>query len=259
MKKQLLLTTALFAQCTIYALAELNPAAPALLSQGVFRNDCNDNFGVKFGYVGNFVTADRLKTVTTGAVRTTGYTTNSGILTLNFWKRIDLYGSVGVFSYDSNNAIPDVGDVILHSATRTHWGVGLKAVLWEANWAHYGTTYIGANVQYGAAVRTPVDSATLNGATATHTLSYTDHSSQYSLGLSHKISCLVPYLGVYWANERGIANGALDGVVSSSNKTRDHFGWFFGTTLLDTGRMSVTAEARFLSETALSVGADIRF
>jgi len=266
MKKLLSVITGLVAGSALYALPVLNPAAPALLTDGVFMCDQGDCWGIKLGYRGDFVYNKHMRSSLNGRQNHFSLFANEGVVTLNLWDRVDLYGFVGAANWHNEAVTPFVAPayVVTHSQTRTIGGVGLKAVLWETCWGACGTTYVGIDGQYEWLGNTPVNRATIDGAnTAPAGLGRRYREGQVSLGIAHRICNLVPYIAAKWSNGRAPLTGPVtvlgeDTAFTGLSSSR-HWGYAVGVSLVDAGRMSVTAEARFIDETALTVSADLRF
>lgn len=279
-KKLLALITGLVAGSALYALPVLNPAAPALLTDGVFKCDEGNCWGIKFGYRGDFVYNKHMRDELTH-VRNFALFANEGVLTLNLWDRLDIYGFVGAAHIDIDTVGSDLflatarDYFIAHTNTSTIGGVGIKAILWEACWGSCGTTYIGIDAQYEWLASAKIDRATINGTNvATNGASRKYKEGQAALGISHKISNflpvdLVPYVAVKYSGARSNFGGPVVGTLvptavgqavnQADYRSQRHWGYAIGASLVDAGRMSVTAEARFIDETALTVAADIRF
>lgn len=265
MKKLLTLITGLAAGSSLYAMAVLNPAEPALVTDGVFLCDVGDCWGVKFGYRGDFV-VDRHMKNGEGYIGQFGINTNSGVLTLNFWDRLDVFGWVGAENWNTDGVDATPAYVITHSKTNTVWGVGADVVLWETCWGTCGTTYLGLEAEYESFGTTRIDRASREGAWVNpNNVGRRYKETQISLGLAHRINFLVPYIAVKWSNAVSSATGAgrigtfTTGSNVGSARSRRNWGYAFGATLVDVNRMTVTAEARFVDETAYAVSADIRF
>jgi hypothetical protein len=282
MKKLLTVMTAMVAGSALYAAPVLNPAEPALITDGLFLCD-DDCWGLKAGYRGNFI-YDKSFHKSSNSVNNNnhniynfGYYSNSGVLTLNLWDRVDVYGFVGAANIDldathkTNDTAVHYVDVSFFSKTRTNWGVGAKVVLWETCWGNVGTTYIGLDAVYER-----LNSASIQHARIideTHDFGdWTNqgarlgwYETQVSLGIAHRICNLVPYIAVKWSNGGLNGRGNYDNTdnsydfnVPGAHASR-HWGYAFGVTLVDANRMTVTAEARFVDETALSVAAEFKF
>lgn len=276
MKKMVTLIASLGLSAAIYALPVLNPAEPALLTSGAFFCDDGDCWGLKFGYRGDFVFNRNLRDSSAERIRQFSQFANEGVLTLNLWNRLDIYGFVGSVNnyYENvqyNQAIPTPTLVYITAASRarTIWGVGAKAVLWEACFGNSGTTYVGLDVQYEGYGAAPYDRATIQGANAaTNGVGYKYREWQIALGIAHRVKNLVPYWAIKWSNVRG--DVGVNNIIGSGSTTsqvplhdfkihRKPVGMAFGVTLVDVGRMDVTGEARLVDEKALSVAANIRF
>lgn len=283
MKKLLTVMTAMVAGSALYAAPVLNPAEPALITDGVFLCD-DDCWGLKAGYRGNFVYDKSFHSAgyhdsggDLGNVYNFGYYSNSGVLTLNLWDRVDIYGFVGAASIDLDeyhreyDTSPDEYlDVSYFSKTRTNWGVGAKVVLWETCWGCVGTTYIGLDAVYERLNSAPIQHARIISPDydfsewASNGTKLGFYETQVSLGIAHRICNLVPYIAVKWSNGGFIGRGVYDNGTTydfsppSAHASR-HWGYAFGVTLVDANRMTVTAEARFVDETALSVAAEFKF
>ncbi|MDR3623593.1 MAG: hypothetical protein P4L16_00430 [Chlamydiales bacterium] len=275
MKKLLSVITGLLAGSLLYAMPVLNPGAPALLTDSTFKCDDNACWGIKFGYRGDFVYNKHMRGEWHHVDRFSLYA-NEGTLALNLWDRLDIYGFVGAANVSVNTSAVDGFDSTTIDAftakynTRTIGGVGIKAILWESCWGRFGTTYIGIDAQYEWMGPAQISRTTIDGTSvAPNNSSRKYKEGQVALGISHRICDLVPYVAATWSKARANFGGspigtrvpgALGETVNLSNyENQRQWGFVVGATLVDMGRMSVTAEGRFINETALSVAADIRF
>lgn len=299
MKKLLSVITGLIASSALYALPVLNPAAPALLTDGAFMCGEEGCWGIKFGYRGDFVFDRHLKTRSlVSPVAPFGSNNvrqryelyaNEGVLTLNLWNLVDVYGFVGAANTRAEGFVPGVipvnpviavttADVVQRTCSNTIWGVGIKAVLWDYCWGNCGTTYLGVDGQYESfRPRTPrgvIENAQPLVFLAGSNGRIRYQEAQGSIGIAHRICNLVPYVAVKYSRARvrnygpisvlspfdGVtALPVLDTTIASRVSSNQRVGYVVGTSLVDANRMSVTAEARFIDEKALSIAADIRF
>lgn len=285
MKKLLTLLTGMIAGSALYAAPVLNPAEPALVTDGVFFCD-DDCWGLKVGYRGNFVFDKHFHKAKGGTavfpnrLDDFNYYSNSGVLTLNLWDRLDLYGFVGAASAFaqgegfSNNATARNYYGQFQSKTNTNWGVGAKVVLWESCWGNCGTTYLGLDANYERLNTSRLRWASANGedpvfgdfTNSLGTLGLGYYETQVSLGLAHRIWNMVPYIAVKWSNG-GILSRNYSYTVGEDNyeitlpgaHASNHWGYAIGVTLVDACRFTVTAEARFCDETGASVAAEFKF
>jgi len=256
------------------ALPVLNPAAPALLKEGVFKCDKCDFWGLKIGYRGDFV-FNRHFNVNNTDIREFDLCANEAVIALNMWNRVDIYGFIGSASFDVSASAQDPNlssqndAFVMHSRTRTIGGIGVKATIWEICWLSYGMTYIGIDAQYEWLGSAPIDRATIQGVNANpNGVGRRYREGQASLGIAHKIKCFVPYIAGKWSNARanasgqiGVKNSSTPGTVLNLGKyhASNHWGLAIGLTLLDEKRASITAEMRFFDENAFSIAGDFRF
>lgn len=284
MKKLLAVVAGLMTCSAIYALPVYNPDQPELLKYGVFT--CNDdNWGFEFGYRGDFVFDRQLQVRNNNGnlsdfhkdVTEFERSTNAGQVTLNLWDRVDVYGWLG-----SSQTAAEAQVSFLTAAEPTPmlnlrglsqngfaYGFGARAVLWQC-----GRTAVGVDAQY-AHTRADLQSFTIDGVPVQ---SFTDpvtgaaidpnnfalrsREYQVSLGVSHRICSLVPYVAVKYSNVRARITGPAVGVITDPTvkfQNRDWIGMAAGISFTDSERMHVTVEGRFIDEQALTVAADIRF
>lgn len=296
MKKLLALVAGLMTYSAVYALPVYNPDQPELLKYGVFTAG-DDSWGLEFGYRGDFVFDRKIKHDNNGNLAAfqkdlPNYrrTINAGQLTINFWDRIDLYGWAGAAQSEFETEVnflpiavgPASGLVNLRGSTKEEfaWGVGARAILWQC-----GRTAVGVDGQY-ANTNGKLRSLTVNGAPVQAGFLNPDldvaadpanfrlknREWQVSLGISHRICFLVPYVAVKYSNARPRFSGELlqpnnaSAIAAGTTydpslklKNRGSVGFVAGVTIVDADRMHVTAEGRFIDERALTVAADFRF
>ncbi|MDR3623595.1 MAG: hypothetical protein P4L16_00440 [Chlamydiales bacterium] len=258
---------------SLHALPVLNPAAPALVKEGVFKCDACDFWGLKLGYRGDFV-FNRHYNVN-GTDVAFALFANEGVIALNMWDRVDIYGFIGSASFntEAHPQDPNLGTLFdaftTRSRTRTIGGLGVKATIWEICWLGHGITYIGIDAQYEWMGKTSIDKATIQGINVnTNGVGRSYREGQVSLGVGHKIGTWVPYIAGKWSNARANASGQVGaegsltpGTVLNLGKyhASSQWGLAVGVSLVDAKRMLVTAEVRLIDETAMSIAADFRF
>lgn len=296
MKKILALLAGLMTCSAVYALPVYNPDQPELLKYGVFT--CGDAcWGLEFGYRGDFVFDRKFRGVNQGNLVGANpnrcqyeHYINAGQLTLNLFDRIDLYGWCGenraAFDapVDFLSVVPDTPTSgFLNFSGRSKvgfaWGVGARVVLWQC-----GRTAIGIDGQYsqrrnslqslsidGAPVQAGNFVSTADGGLLDPSNFHSYHKEwQVSLGISHRICWLVPYVAVKYSDFKHGFSGPLFSaapvVIGSGSydpklkfRPRNYVGFVAGVTLVDAERMHVTAEGRFIDERALTIAADLRF
>lgn len=268
MKKLLSVITGMIAGSALYAMPVLNPAEPVLVTDGVFFCDDDSCWGLKLGYRGDFVYNRRMESAILGEINDFELYSNSVLVTLNLWDRLDIYGFVGPASYELNNLqANNVTNVLAHGVSQlgTLWGIGAKVCFYELCWGQCGTTYFGLDAQWEQLTTTGFDRAAIDGATVASTGGMTYKEAQIAFGVAHRIWNLVPYLAVKWSNAHTssrngftIGTGGNSTVIQPMNNL-EHIGWAMGCTLVDANRMTVTAEARWKDEKALSVSGEFRF
>lgn len=258
-----------------YALPFGNPADPVLLTEGVFYagdscdpcDPCDSWFSalsVRIGYQGDFVYNRKMRLKSSSStVTTTRIMTNAGVVYLNFGDRVDAYGLVGATNIkmggdgDAFGASPGAKRFLLASSTDISWGVGARATFLK-----WGCTSLGVDGKYFRAQPGMSRDVQNDQATRHDTATFKYHEWQVGVGAAHRINKVVPYVGVVWASPRiNLSNVSVDsfGATFGNYKEQHCFGYVVGATLLDCAMASVTGEVRFLSETAASVNAQVRF
>ncbi len=273
MKKLLALVAGLAAAGSAFAAPVGNPAAPMQYTDGVFFCDDCSCWSLRAGYRGDFVFDRKLESGRTGfgsgTIDTYSLYTNAGVLTLNLWDRLDIYGVWGATSQDLSTKLQDTAGTAsydeINFETKSIWAVGAKAVLWCWNWGcNCGTTTLGADANYESVSSANAQTWVKNGAVSTHatrTTAATRYKEwQVSLGLAHRVALLTPYVAVKWSSAHANAGGRFNATSELPGlKSQRHWGWALGTTLVDAGRMTVSGEARFVDEKAATVTAEFRF
>lgn len=285
--KKLLVTLLTIMTCgAAYALPVGNPSDPILLTEGILWDTASvescdpcdpyafnwDLFSVRIGYYGDFVFNRNLE-VRHGAahrIERSEFNTNAGLLALNIWDRIDLYGTFGATNgYIESNAstfgIPATSArFAIATESEFSWSVGTRGTLWEC-----GCTAIGLDARY---FRTRPDISRLTYGdevslypSRTFNMKYSEW--QVSLGISHRINMFVPYAAVKWSRAHvDFRNSpAFFPVVSPTAadfpalRNEREWGYAVGVSLVDCDMMSLNVEGRFYDEKAIAVNAQVRF
>lgn len=252
MKKLLALVTGLVAAGSAFASPVLSPAAAAAHTDGVFFCDDCSCWSLRAGFRGDYVFNRHLSSSSSQPLDTFSMFANEGVLTLNLWDRLDIYGLVGAASQTLDTKS---GATHVHAdyETKTIWGVGARATILECNLGCCGTSYLGADINYEGIATANATTMLSNGTPGTTAQTSRFREWQVSVQLGHRIAMLTPYIAAKWSNAHvSIPN------FSASNRGR-HWGYAVGTALVDAGRMSVTAEARFVDETAMTITGEFRF
>lgn len=264
MKKLLMMLSGALVASSAYASPVLNPADPVINTEGVFYCCPEDWWALRVGFRGDYVFDRKLQDASHSYDRYSFYS-NEGVLTVNFWKRLDLYGFVGATSQDYASKFFMVGgiaELVGNFETETIWGVGLKALLYHWNWGcDCGTSFITADVNYETVSEAALTTLNYNG-TPTDFVGGGVGSNRYretqvSLAWGHRIKKLIPYIAAKWSNAH--ISRPQDPEPFSGLENQQHWGWALGVSLVDVCRMTVTAEARFVDETAMTVTGSFRF
>jgi hypothetical protein len=279
----------------IYALPVYNTDQPELLKCGILSS--SDNlWGIEIGYRGDFVFDRKMKNKRrsdlqpfTRNVSNFQNSINAGQVTLDLWNRIDVYGWCGssqtdiIVPLNFQSIIPGTPpsgllNVHGHSHDKFAWGIGARAVLLQC-----GRTAVGIDGQYTqrrAQIEcfsiddVPIEVGrfvNIDGSLLSPNQFHARYQEwQVSLGVSHRICSLVPYVAVKYSEARHNFSGPTlqvfpivvgGGVYAASVKfrSRNLVGFVAGVTIVDSERMHVTAEGRFFDENALTIAGDIRF
>ena len=249
MKKLLALLSGVAATSALFASPVLSPSEAAVHTDGVFFCDDCSCWSLRAGFRGDYVWNRHFNNVD-------GFQlfANEGVLTLNMWDRVDLYGVVGAASQNFTTNVSTGQYDTADYETSTIWGVGLRATLWETCWGCCGTTYFGIDGNYEQITSANALRATRNGALQNAYGTSRFQEWQVSLQAGQRINLLTPYIAIKWSSARA----SIPGMTNAHNSGR-HFGYAVGTMLVDAGRMSITGEARFVDEKAATINAEFRF
>ena len=196
MKKLLVLFAGLTCH-SLYASPVLSPNAAAVHTDGVFFCDDCSGYSLRAGFRGDYVFDRKLSSTANVTSNRTSIMSNEGVLTLNFWDRLDIYGLVGATS-------GQVSEIYYEPVFRTSsaiWGVGARATILEYNFGCCGTSYLGADINYQSIGSFNASESTFNG----HPLAGTPITGRYketqiSLQIGHRIAMLTPYIAAKWSN-----------------------------------------------------------
>jgi len=288
MKTLLALAFSLTSFTCLVGLPVYNPAQPQLLEEGAYFC-CYGGSGwdMEFGYRGDFVINRKMKlnqkNASSSQSTISNYDTriNGTQLTVNYWECLEFYGWAGSSQTNFRTQLSYVpGSLVnLQLSTRDGFGYGggVRGVLLK-----HGCTSIGFDAQYSHSKNT-LDNLTVNGTPIIDIGIYSDFITlvdpanfhlryreyQFSIGISHEIDLLSPYLAVKYSLARAKLNGPImffntSGPIfifnaSRAFKSRNHLGLAAGLSLVNHKRMHLTIEGRFFDETAITLSSDIRF
>lgn len=288
MKKLLTLMLAVLSCGAAYALPTGNPADPLLTPNGLFWDDCWDNdscdydpcdpcgfnwdVSLRIGYYGDFVFNRKLQLdgFDESQLKRVQLFTNAGLIVLNFWETLDIYGILGATNVNINagSALFGIdttagGIVNIFTDSDFSWTVGARAVLWD-----WGCTVLGIDARYFR-TNPNVRRITLNETFTSapdDSLELRYHEWQVSLALSHRINVFVPYVAVKWNKADVDFDGApitITGIVPPfiprDLENRRQWGYAVGVSLVDCDIFTVNVEGRYVDEKAIAVNAQVRF
>lgn len=252
-----------------HALPVLSPAEPLAFSQSLFLHPITDHFSIRLGFRGDYVYNRKLIDVTEPVGRYSLFS-NAGVLTANFFDRIDLYGLVGAAS-QTFALVYDAPVVSIKNTfyTTTVWGAGIKALLGTWNWTKQsGPTFLSASFDYER-INTVAPWITTAGVDPFERLGSAYLADvipncryqeiQGALAIGHRIKKLIPYMAVKWSQAHLKEQEPAPILPFQSLKSQYHLGYVVGISLIDVACMTVTAEARFVDETAMTIAGAFRF
>lgn len=291
MKKLWISIVTLTASASLYALPVGNPWEASLHTDGILcAGDCPnyweassnwcDAWSIRLGFYGDFV-FDRHMQIDTresnAHLHKTSINTEAAYIAFNAWNRIDIFGTLGATNIQFEapertfgNPVPFNDYTVLETDTDFSWSIGIRATLWE-----WGCLGVGAEAQYFSA-RPHVNFAHNLG--RVDALSYQPNNVilkyrewQIGLGVAYRINiiCEGTALIPYFAVRVGRATMNLDNlaiIISAGApntffnlESDDNWGYAAGVTLLGCNKISVTAEARFITEKAFYINSQFRF
>ncbi|MFC2049138.1 hypothetical protein ACFLR2_00480 [Chlamydiota bacterium] len=290
MKKLWISLITLTASASLYALPVGNPWEASLHKDGIFlEGDCPsywDNcsrwceaWSFRLGFYGDFV-VDRHMQINTresnAHLHDTAINTEAAYLVVNAWNRIDFFSTLGCTSIrfeapqiTFGNPIFPNNYTVVETDKDFSWSLGVRATLWEC-----GCFAVGGEAQYLYS-RPHINFAHNAGL---QNLFYEPNNVfikyrewQVGLGAAYRINiiCEATALIPYFAIRAGRATMTMDTIsIPTANGGRDTFfnmecdddwGYAVGVTLLGCSKISVTAEARFVTEKAFYINSQFRF
>lgn len=272
MKKCVFTLLTILASGVAYALPVGNPAEASLLCDGLFWDgySCGpcyswcDFFSFRIGFYGDYVFNKHMEEDNSqgGDIETTKLYTNAGYIAVNFWNRLDVFGTLGATNLFLETGL-DGGDGRFELETETDfsWSVGIRGTLWRC-----GRTYLGAEAQYFYTrphITRVTESADASGYPA-HNVDVKYDEWQIGLGVAHRIYNLVPYIAIRWGHAKFDDNETIlltngESAILHSTESKNNWGYALGATLIGCEKASLTVEGRFGGETAVYTNGQIRF
>lgn len=191
-----------------------------------------------------------------------GITTYAGILTANFFERLDIYSILGSTKMHEN----ELGLV----PRKFSWCVGSKVVLLK-----WGDVFFGIDGKYFETTQKPCYYVLETGEPAfiLNNLDFTYSETQIALGFAYQWSFFTGYLGATYLDARLTPNprsivldipsfgedSAYEDDNLRNNVNRFPVGLVFGFTLLSEETMSLNVESRHIDQNDVSVYGTLRF
>lgn len=268
--KKLLITLALSVMSTaLYALPLGNPWESALHQNGLICHDFP--LSLRLGFYGDFVFNRRMEIkATKSAIRRAEIFTQAGYLALNAFDHIDFFATLGTTNIYLVS--PDVAfgvinfnvDADLRTETDFSYSVGLRAALWECNCFSIGveTQYFRTRPRINYTHNTGTDVIYAHNRHLEYKEWQIGGALAYRIPIINTTTTLVPYGGVRWAHAWFNTGNLFTSFIPETffnMRTLRNWGYAVGVTLAGCNRISVTAEARFVNETAFYVNGQLRF
>lgn len=269
MKKTFFVSLALL-PLVLQALPVMNAADPALQKRGLVYSSPRDTWSLRAAFRGDYVYNHALENENAVLNRYQIFA-NEGLLTLNLRDRVDIYGFAGSATQNFSGVVDNNtgGSNSLSSfyPSQLIWGFGVKGLLWQINDTRgLGKFFLTLSLDYQSIKKVSPSTLTLNGnlanIEAVQPVFYTE--TQFALSFGYRIGFLVPYAAFTWDNAR--ANMPLSTIVEGGRSSdvinmtpSELWGFAIGTTLVSYNTFTVTAEARFITEKALTLEGSFKF
>lgn len=253
----------LFAANSSYALYNGNPSAPELPEDGVFIPK-NSPVGIKVGYRGDYIFSRSMIVHSqdeSASHQISSYSSfmNAATFAFNIVNRAEVYGEAGSYRLKLSQRVSPENSVHYRSDHHIAAIAGLRAIA-----AYWGETQLGVDVK-GFISYPHIDQITLNGSSvSSEGAKMSDRQWQIGMGLSHHVSCFIPYIGLTYSHVRMKASGLSSLKEFFPNKhvrfwNKYSFGLVFGFGLAANKGFSCNLEAKIIEEVAASLSADFKF
>lgn len=244
---------------SLYGIWVGNPGEPALIEKGIYFQ--NSLVSLRLGYLSDWVYQQRFQEEFLLAEKTrtnNELSTYAGLATLNFVKRLDLYGLLGA----SQSQI----DSQIFTRREFAWGVGCKLIFLK-----HKNLFCAADVKYFETDQKPlffvIEDLPYN-VINNYTSRYFD--VQAAVGFAYRISLFVPYINatyiythlspepplvlIRFPDGDDVADLPLPSLIS-----RKRWGMALGFSLIDIAKASLALEWRVFNQNAINVTGQIRF
>ena len=244
-----------------YAAPVGNIATPSTLKKGIIYKDEGAQFAVVAGGEVDLTWDQNLKRQSDD----TEYYLYGGKIGVLIWDRIMPYAILG--AAEAKKQAFDINGTKVQWNTKYDfvWGAGGTAMLYETKLEGMGngTLRIGVDGKYRQS-HLKVDNISVNGteqaASAVTQSKYELEQWQVALAVSYQIDQIIPYVGVKYSDATGEAVTTVSGTKYKNDfENKDNVGIFVGGDILLNDSFTANIEGRFIDETALSLGATLRF
>lgn len=293
MRKLTLTCLTLLGSGMLTALPVGNPAEASFLCDSVFCPPCAgfrptfriwNDFNYRGGFYGDYIFNRHLRVHDDdnepfrSQLDHSTISTNAGYLVVNLWNSFDVFGTLGASSISLEGNSTAFGPlsspllagerVVIETNTDFSWSIGLRGTLWQC-----GNTYLGMEGQF---FRTEPhvkqislgDFSTVNPSSSSTRLRAEYNDWQVGVGVARRMAkYFIPYIAIKWSgselhfrhNVEAIFVTDLSSITLNDFKSRKHWGYAFGCSLIGCEKAAVTAEGRFGDEKALYINAQLRF
>lgn len=239
-----------------------NPAQPALCSASLIY-DYSQNISFRAAYLDDYVYSQHVKNEfdfgpSNEKPPLVRFSTDAALLTLNLWKRLDLYGIVGSSKLQMDEEI--------YTRRELAWGVGGKLLFYNN-----GTVRFGCDFKYLQSDQRPlylVVSGQPYNIASDWTLRYREY--QAAIGLAVQAGFICPYINltylitkiephpfVFLVDVPG-SSEPMDASIHSFDGIR-RWGMAVGATLLAKSKGTLAIESRFFNQNAIDASLEFRF
>jgi len=244
-----------------YAAPVGNIATPSTLKKGIIYKDEAAQFAVVAGSEVDLTWNQNLKRQDDD----TEYYLYDGKIGVLIMDRIMPYAILGAAEAKKQTFNIDGTKIKWDTKYDFVWGVGGTAMLYETKLEGMGngTLRIGVDGKYRQS-HLKVDKIAINGVEQADTdvtqSKYELEQWQVALAVSYQIDQIIPYVGVKYSDATGEAVTTISGTKYKNDfENEDNVGIFVGGDILINDSFTANIEGRFIDETALSLGATLRF
>jgi hypothetical protein len=237
-----------------------NIATPATLQKGIIYQDKDAQFAVVAGGEIDLTWDQNLK----HQDNKTEYYFYGGKIGVLIMNRFMPYAILG--AAEAKKQTFDVNGVKVRWDTKYDfvWGVGGTAMLYETKIEGMGngTLRIGVDGRYRQSHlkvdKIALDDVVQESSDVTQSR-YKLEQWQVGLAVSYQMDQFIPYVGVKYSDASGDAKATISTEYKHDFANKDNVGMFVGGDFLVSDSFTANVEGRFFDETALSLGATLRF